>query len=325
MSKKLIAVAAAAALAITGLVGVVPASASVALTILASGVTASAPDAGDGTSAAPYTEKVPVANIITDGVSFSVTTASVPAGTTVSVQTTGAVRVVDALTAVNAAALYNVASGLTTWSKTTTAAGTVTFHVFTTSDVAGTFRVSTKSSTSSATGDLVYVKGIAGGAYNLKVVAPATMAAGVASEVLLSATDVFGNEVQGAAAQVTYLTTGFYDGALVAAGTLATDPIGLVAAYSATKKASAMNVTPAGTLPFVLSVKLANNPADVAGLPKAVKSFFTVINGAGSSDLAAKVAELQKIVDRKVTKKRFNTLAKKWNAAFPSQAVKLKK
>ncbi len=47
--------------------------------------------------------------------------------------------------------------------------------------------------------------------------------------------------------------------------------------------------------------------------------------------LTAKVAAMQAILDvsrldeNSVTQKKYNTLARKWNAAFPSQAVALKK
>jgi hypothetical protein len=83
---------------------------------------------------------------------------------------------------------------------------------------------------------------------------------------------------------------------------------------------------------IALSVSLQDGSADVTdidglALPKATA--FSVINSGDQSVAVAalqkQVADLQVIVDRKVSKKRFNTLARKWNRAFPSQAVTLKK
>ena len=319
MSKKLIAVASAVALSLAGFAGL-PASASVTVTPTAADFDVVVP-VSDGTAANPYVELVPHANVLTadNTIEFKVAAA---VGTDVTVKTTGAVRVIDALTGVVAGTQYNAASGLTTWTEEAIAAGAgvgiagVTFYIYSTSTTAGTFQVSTKTATSSATGSAIYVKGAVGPAYNMSVVAPATMATGVASEILFTATDAFGNAIETAAGAYTVNT--FVNGAPVA---------GVVSAWNSTKKANVVSITPADGNPIAVHAVLATAAAslDVAGLPKSKKSFFTVINGAGSSDLAAKVAELQKIVDRKVTKKRFNTLAKKWNAAFPSQAVKLKK
>jgi hypothetical protein len=77
----------------------------------------------------------------------------------------------------------------------------------------------------------------------------------------------------------------------------------------------------------VSSADVAITEIDGLALPKATS--FSVINSGDQSVAVAalqkQVADLQVIVDRKVTKKRYNTLARKWNRAFPSQAVKLKK
>jgi hypothetical protein len=57
-------------------------------------------------------------------------------------------------------------------------------------------------------------------------------------------------------------------------------------------------------------------------------AFFSITASDPATQIAAltaQVAALQAIVDRKVSKKRYNTLARKWNAAFPGQRVALKK
>jgi hypothetical protein len=59
--------------------------------------------------------------------------------------------------------------------------------------------------------------------------------------------------------------------------------------------------------------------------------FTTVINNTTQAAVDAQVAALtaqlaaSRPKAKSVTKKRFNTLARAWNRAFPSQAVKLKR
>ena len=89
----------------------------------------------------------------------------------------------------------------------------------------------------------------------------------------------------------------------------------VVPAYSAV-----LNRTSAGSAAF--SLKLATPATAVKRFGSLGDTQFFTVN---ALDLAAQVKALQAIVDRKVSKKKYNTLARKWNAAFPSQKVALKK
>jgi hypothetical protein len=68
---------------------------------------------------------------------------------------------------------------------------------------------------------------------------------------------------------------------------------------------------------------------EVAGLADTSDEAVLVVNNAGVSAqvaaLTAQVATLTATVAKRVSKKKYNTLARKWNAAFPSQKVALKK
>jgi hypothetical protein len=74
-------------------------------------------------------------------------------------------------------------------------------------------------------------------------------------------------------------------------------------------------------------ITLADN--SVAGLADANYAYSGVVNNPGAATqvaaLTAQVAALTAQVAKRVSKKKYNTLARKWNAAFPSQKVALKK
>jgi hypothetical protein len=91
---------------------------------------------------------------------------------------------------------------------------------------------------------------------------------------------------------------------------------------------------------FVLTVDGDNDVAitDVAGFADASVTSLHVVNGAASATATAQVATLtaqvaalsailavSRLDENSVTQKKYNKLARKWNAAFPSQAVALKK
>jgi hypothetical protein len=319
MSKKLIAVASAAALALTALVGVAPASATVTLTLVDS-------ETGSGTSAAPYLESVPVANILDVGTSVAFTATTV-AGDVMTVTATGTVRILGEITGTAADELHTSASGTTTYTATATDA-TTDFIVYNTSTTAGSFSVSLKSATSSATGAPVFVKGVAGTVYNYSVVAPSTTTAGTASEVLITATDMFGNAIENDATTSTAISS-----ADSTAG-LGTAPTPGAATWDATRKVYTVEL-PAQTTTSEYAYIINAAITDIGGLAKAKDQSFSIINSAGAAaanaTLTAQIAALttqlaaSRPIATSVTKKKYNTLARKWNAAFPSQKVALKK
>ena len=292
MSKKLIAVASAAALALTALVGVAPASASVTATVSGS-------DSGSGTAAAPYLESVPTANILdaATSVAVDVTTA---VGDVMTVTATGSVRILDVVTGATAGALYNAASGKTTY--TATATGTTTsFIAYSTSTTAGTFQISLKSATASASGSPIYLKGVAGAMYNINVTAPSTLAAGATGEITMTATDLFGNVIENDATTSTAIASA---DSVAGVGTLPT--LG-AATWDATRKvyvASLSAVSTATSFAYILS----GSVTDVDGLAKANDSGFWAINSAGvSAQVSALTAQVAALTAD------YNKLAKRWN------------
>jgi len=320
MSKKLIAVASATALALSALVGIAPASASVTLNVTGA-------DSGDGTSSSPYLESVPVANILNADTSIAVT-ATAAAGDVMTVTATGGVRILDTVTGVAAGTLYSAASGTQSYVVTITSdATTKDFIVYNTSTTAGTFQVSLKSATASATGAAQYMKGVAGTPYNINVTAPSTTSAGTASEVTFTATDVFGNVIEASATVTDIIVAG---DSVAGLGTL---PDLGAATWDATRKVYKASLSAVATpteFAYILTIPSTGDDsiADVSGLAKAKRGGFYAINsasaGAANAALTAQLATMRPKATS-VTKKRYNTLARKWNAAFPSQKVALKK
>ena len=97
--------------------------------------------------------------------------------------------------------------------------------------------------------------------------------------------------------------------------------------WDATAEVYKATLTSASDNPFVTTIDL--GVPDVVGMVKAKDSYVAVINNTGAATqittLTAQVAALTTQLAASVTKKRFNKLARKWNRAFPSQKVALKK
>jgi hypothetical protein len=324
MSKKLIAVASAAALALTALVGIAPANATVTLNVTGA-------DSGSGTAADPYLESVPANNLI-DGNGSIAVTATASVGDVMTVTSTGGVKILSTVfNSSDPGKLYTSASGTQSYTVSiTSTATTKDFVVYNTSTTAGTFTVSLKSATSSAQGSPVYVEGVAGGAYNFNVTAPATLAAGTAGEITFKITDMFGNELEDDATGKGHLNDhGSISG--VSAPTLGT------VSWSTTRKLYYASLSAVATaVEFVYVLNIPNTDvADIGGLAKPKRTGIFVVNGTtnatAATTAAAQVASLTEQLansrpkETSVTKKKYNTLARKWNAAFPSQKVALKK
>jgi hypothetical protein len=319
MSKKLIAVASAAALALSALVGIAPASAAVfAVTDGTNAYTNGA------TEDSPITVAVPSANSITSAATrtaleFEVT--KVSNASTVSVTSTGGVKLLTAAQmAETGDKIATVATGNQSLTDTANAAA-VTFWVYTTSTTAGTVVV-----TNGGNSKTFYVKGTSTVPYKIAFSGPASAAISGVTTITGTVKDAFGN----------HLTTALTNSAFVVSA-LGGNKLGEQTYENATtptagkyilSHSTTTNVYTIKTLnrsdagPMAVSVKLATPPTKVDAFGDFVDSAFFTVN---SVDLAAQVTLLEAKVAKMVTKKRYNTLARKWNAAFPSQKVALKK
>ena len=323
MSKKLIAVAAAAALALTGLVGVAPANATAPnIALTATGST------GTGTSADPYLVDVPANNVIQTA---NVTTNSVvtntaitftiggstalAAGDVVTVTASGPVRVIRSEVAAASNNFDASTLGLTSISSTRTNADTMVFYAYTTSaSVAGTVVVNIVRSTGTTvnTSTTYNIQGVAGPKHTVNVVtaAPLTLANGATATVGFTVSDVFGNVIENEAAAISAANTR----SKMAAPT-----------WSASKKVYESVVTSDSNGPLVASLDI--GAASVDGMKAPADTIVAVINNptatAQAASLTAQVAALTAQLAASVTKVKYNKLARKWNRANPSNRVKL--
>jgi hypothetical protein len=342
MSKKLIAIASALALSVAGFA--LPSSA--AIVSIAGGI-------GNGLAPASATAvDVPDNNEIASGNLVTYTVAS-SSGKTVSATASAGVKLLTATTSSDGA--WTSKDGSQTFSAIYSG-NNIVFYAFTTSTATGTVVINDGIGNS----ETRYIKGNAGAPYNIEVTTPNFVGAGASAQILVKVTDVFGNAIQGATTDVarksatSAASAGTSD--LATATGSASDVIEaeVVGGDAAIDEDAGADVTPAsggtdtGVFDYdhklkgyvgylvgrttdgqiALSVKLAPETTAVDGLAAPKATFFKVIN---SGDQTAQIATLQAQIDtmrpkaKSVTKKRYNTLARKWNAAFPSQRVALKK
>ena len=336
MSKKLIAVAAAAALALTGLV-VMPTAATGAVgpfAVVADGASTNQV-IRDGTTAAKSLQvNVPSANVLrnttwsvdnasTTSTAIKLTITTPGATDAITVSTTGGVLVMTDTT-FDAATAPTVASGATSLSDVA-ANGDAVLYAITTSTAAGTVVVSSGGSSKT-----IYVSGLSDFAYTLAFSAPASAALGGKISVTGTAKDAFGNHL------TTPLTHGSFDFTQVGATTPANTTDGF--SQDATTNVYTIVWTAPATAQGVAvqaSLKTTTSPTAVTAFGTPVTTAFFTVNAqdltAQVTALTAQVAALQaQMADmrtkaRSVTKKKYNTLARKWNAANPGARVALKK
>jgi hypothetical protein len=300
MSKKLIAVAAAAALALTGLVAV-PANSTVG----PFAVTVNGNSGGTGLNAdAPYTVKLPTQDVLRYNATVDTTTSTfrievqTPGTTdTVRVVSTGGVKVLtktafDALTA----STNNSKAGSQDASQAA-AGGSAEFILFTTSTTAASVTVSSGSNSS-----VIWVNGITPAPYNVVVKnAPATIPTSVDTKVDYTVTDAFGNAIEANTA-ATLTKVGPVTLSSVAGLTWDTDRKTLTGTITGSAAGNAsVNVELTGVTKI-----------DAFGTPKSV--FFTVAVGGTQAEvitaLTAQVASL---------KTDYNKLAARWNKLVASK------
>ena len=295
LKKPLIAIASAVALVGTMLVAG-PANASSATLTVAGASPASAGTSSASAIALP----VPSNNDVSSANALRIALSGVTAGSNVTVTATNA-KIVTAVT--SGSTIVKVDSGVSTATISTGTGTTADVYAYTTTTETGTVVVTANNNTTT-----YYVKGTAGSAYNLTVVAPTVANLGAAVEITALVTDVFGNAVTNASISSTVIR-----GSIGAFSYDATDK-----RYEATLTAPAT----AGTTVIANTI----TATAVTGLAKPATE---VVSNISVADLAGQVAALQAqlaaVTASTVTKAKFNKLAKRWNKANPNKKVKLVK
>jgi len=310
MSKKLIAIAAAAALALTGLVATTPANASYSFGVTVVGENSG----GDGlTSDTASVIYVPSQDVLrfqeTNTISASAVRLNVQASTTssaVRVTVTGAVKV---MTEANYSITANrkTSAGVITLDLTSSASdGTVGFYAYTTSTAVGTVVV-----TQGGNSRTVYIKGAnaAGYAYNVNFTAPATADVSDSIVVTGTVTDAFGNVITGLTALQGL--TGSYLGA---ASALSADADEDWAESTTTPGTYTFAVTTGATAGSgVIGIKITTAPTKITALGTPKDSMFLTFSTSSLTDqvtaLTAQVAALK--ADYNALAAKYNKLVKK--------------
>ena len=291
MSKKLIAVASAAALALSALV-VVPAGAaapSAAITTVTSGT---------GTSADPYLIPAPTINTIAASTNAATLTLEVSTGDVVRVQSTGTVKFTSAVMA-NSALVDVTKLGIQDYTSTRTSNANVVLYVTNTSTTTGTVTATITNSGIVST-NTYSVKGTAGLKYNIVNVTgvPATLAKNATAAITFEITDSLGNKVE----SVTGLS----------ATNLSTPT------WSASDKVYKATLTSPSSSAFLLSIDL--GATDITGFADAADVYTGVVNNTG---VAAQITALTAQVTALTAD--YNALAKKWNKRVASKTAPKKK
>ena len=299
MSKKLIAVAAAAALALTGLVAT-PATSAVGTFQ----VTAVGNAGGTGLTAAnAYTANLPTQDVIryevvsSDSTSVIRLNVRVPGTTdTVRVVTTGGVKV---LNSTDFAALTSTTKTSKAGTQDTSIAadgGDASFYVFSTSTTAASVTVSSGSNST-----VLYVKGINPVKYNVELAAGSTTVATSAdSKFDFKITDAFGNPVAEADTSLTIAKLG---------GVTLGSSVGT--SWDADRKTHTLTLSGATAGPASLSVSTGATKVTAFGTPK---SYFGTLTVGGTQTevitaLTAQVAALT--TDYNALAAKYNKLVKK--------------
>jgi hypothetical protein len=323
MSKKLIAVAAAAALALTGLVAI-PAQASVSAAYSTASISGGDTDkaANMYATAALATAGSAVIDVPSnDTLQYSSTTSrssllkvivTAASGDVVDATASAGKIVADILDTASEA--QDTKDGASTYSKTAT--GNVTFYVFTTSTAVQSLTIKVNGNTS-----VKYFKANAGPAYNMAVTAPSSIIAGLTpstNNMVVKLTDLFGNAVT-TGSNILSVTVNGAGGTIDGATTAVT-----ATAYNTTDKGWGYKVASTTATGFGVGVSIAADPAQVTGFALPVKSTFVTFN---ATSAATAVAALEAQVA--ALKADYNALAAKWNKRVaskkaPKKAVALK-
>ena len=247
-SFKKIALAVVAAMTL-GMVAVAPANATVMTVAVSLNGTA---NTTNGVISTPAALPVPSDNTI-DALDALQFVATVATGTSVTATATNA-TIVSALN--TSAAPVGASSGSSSLTIATGTGNTATFFVYTKTTAIGTVVINNGGTTLT-----YYVQGTAGKINNLTVSAPSAGAAGTKQEILVTATDVFGNKVSGKSITATvFAATATVDTATVSTGATLSD-FG-VAKFSATLPATGTR----SLIMFAPTTSSDATSADVVGL-----------------------------------------------------------
>jgi hypothetical protein len=317
MSKKLIAVASAAALALSALVAL-PVAALTVKTDDNSGVSnvlvTGTVDRGAGTTGTignPYLVPVPDSGVATSSTMVRFVISSDVKSRAFTVTSTSGIKLLDAVN--DATNKYTAASGAASLALTTNASGAAEFWAFPTTTTKGAITITLD-------GDItqIYVTGTAGTAWDLTTVVFPALEEKKAGVVTAVVTDGFGNPVTGAT-----LT-----GTVVGAGIT---PAAVTLAYSTTTKRFEGTI-PAGTttgqVAIALDLVATASTTRTTAFGAANNTAFGLVNVVTAKSVAtltADVAALQAQLAITVTKARYNKLVKRWNKANPRNKVKLAK
>ena len=305
MSKKLIAVASAAALALTAFVAVPSMAAAGDYS-----VTVTTKIAGTGADATTnaITVNVPTGDVIrasattTDTTALTITVATTTATGSVTATSTGGIKL---LTAAELAATTTTSkTGAQTLSMAA-ASHSAVFHAYTTSTTGGTLTVSNGGNTTT-----LYVKGVSANGYNIALSGPSIASKGVAYSFTAVVKDMFGNPTTGLLAG-NFVSTGL--GAFAASPTeTVTESTATPGTYTIKLLAADAAGTGAGLLSVVLTTKVYT---EVDAFGDLVDTATISVN---SSDPATTISALQAQVTALTTQvaaltSDYNALAKKWN------------
>ena len=339
MSKKLIAVASAAALALSALV-VMPAQAAATWTVTVTDGFGDDWTTSAATSRTPAEHEALETNQVDPDLGLVEFSIEPSASSSITVTASGSVRLVvegeeeadeDADTE-----FITLNQGKTSLpAKTLTASSDdYVFYAYSTSSTAGKVEIK------DASGNVqnYFVASEAGSAYNIAATFPAAVPVKVGgADLYVKITDVFGNEIKGDETGDPFSSIGgeTLTATLVGAEFAATESNEVTDwIWNKTKKlwtpdsgdtadgvAEKDQLVSAAAGPVVISLSLDSESNDV-GFADPKNVAFKVLDSASLED---QIVRLEAKVAKMVTKKRFNTLARKWNRAFPSQKVALKK
>jgi hypothetical protein len=320
MSKKLIAVASAAALALSALVGVAPATAAMPISESAQPVatnslliTSTINRTGTGTLADPFKMAVPTSGLATSGstVRFSISTTAARA---VTVSATSGIRLLSAISNTTAVVL----TGADALTVTADAAGAAEFFAYPTSTTRGVVTITND-------GDItqVYITGNHGTPYDIGAVTLPAFELEKAGVIVAVVTDAFGNAIDTANGAESLTITRVGTGASAAVANVQ---------YSATSKRWEGKVTPgatAGQLAISLEILgLSASTAQKAAFGEPNSTYFGIAQVATAKTVAqlnAEITALQAQLAATITKAKYNKLVKRWNKKNPNNKVKLAK
>ena len=262
----------AAALTSTALVVAPSSAAPLAVTVAGS--------ANATTATAPATANVPADNKV-DSADAVALVATADTGTSVSFVSAGGVKIVLALD--NAPTAPVLASAGTTSHSVVSQGSAITVYAFTTSTNTGSVTI-----TNGAYSTIVYVKGIAGSAYNVGLSVPSAVAVGTIPSVSVNVTDVFGNPV-GAETVTATLIGGTWADASISKSIITSTAANVASDSTLTlgSKAEKLAVAVAGTV--TVAATGAASATAVTGLAAPVKA---VVASFAVTDLNGTIAAL---------------------------------